>query len=454
MKHKKIRASILTGYLALGVIGLFNSLGQRGFLPGVIANPLTPAYKRTLIAGDGPGVAAPLRGVVEIKGDNYYYATASAQSSDQLMILSATDAKNPGVLMNITVINGIAEVKATFTGSGNLYALVTATLFERFAPTAADGLTSGVTKEFATVGGYLLLMTDSLNPISIASLEICFHCNGDNDAGFFFEPGVNAYTGARSLGSNIAMTHNGLSFTTNPTATTHNYSGETAVPPATRANSWYRWNGVTMRNYKLDGENRDYSATRFGNFFSSSFEVSVTAFVDPVVFYDADEWFCVAPWMSLSVQGDARTPRAYLQSYIGNDNYDPLTTVNTLHQPYWSGRFFTNYTYDAADAYPDDYIFQDPDTFTVIDDASTTLRAAYEAINLPFFNVTFQISGNTYKIFINGFWVYTDTILSTYTDEAFGIETFDLQAVNYGNADGSPKAGYAVTYSNPVVKTI
>ena len=108
----------------------------------------------------------------------------------------------------------------------------------------------------------------------------------------------------------------------------------------------------------------------------------------------------------------------------------------------------------CLDEYPDQYIFQNPDTVTVIDDPTTTLREAYEAINLPFFNVVFQISGNTYKIFINGFWVYTDTILTTYTDETFSLETFELQAVNYGYADGSPKAGYAVTYSNPVVKTI
>lgn len=454
MKRKKELGLLLISFLALGVIGLFHSLRDKDLSGGVGANPLAPAYSRILTASDGPGEGAPQRGMIAANDDSYYYSTASLQSNEKFIILSASDSKTPGVLMNTTVINGIAKVKATFSGSGNLYAIVTETLFERFTPVAGDLLTSGVAKEYATVGGYLMILTDSLTSIAIDSLEIHFFCNHDNDGAFFFEPGVNVYAGARSLGANVVVGHSGVSFKTNPTDTTNNYSGETAIPPATYPNAWYRWNGVTMRNYGGSLETPDYSTTRFGNFWSSSFEVSVTAFVDPSVFYDTSEWFCVAPWMSLSNSGSPRTSRTYLQTYIGNDNYDPLGNVNTLHEPYWAGRFFTNYTYDALDEYPDQYIFQDPDTVTVIDDPTTTLREAYEAINLPFFNVVFQISGNTYKIFINGFWVYTDTILATYTDETFSLETFELQAVNYGYADGSPKAGYAVTYSNPVVKTI
>ncbi len=449
MKNKKAIALILINVLALGVMGVLHSLRKNGLLGGVDANPLTPGYSRVLTAADGPGLGAAKRGTIVINDDTYYYSSASDQSNDKFVILQANDAKTPGVLMNTTVINGIAEVSATFSGAGNLYAIVTETLFERFTPIAADLLTSGVKKEFGTVGGYLLLMTDSLTPMAVNSVEICFHCNHDIDSKFFFEPGVNKHWGARSLGANVVIDHSQLSFKTNPTLTTNNYSGETAVPLAERPNAWYRWNGISMRNYSQIGDVRDYDTTRFGNFWSSSFAVSVTAFVDPNIFYNPDEWFCVAPWMSLTTPGSPRVNAGYLQTYIGNDNYDPIGTVNTLYKPYWSGRFITNYAWDGSN-----WAFQDPDTVTVVDDATMTLREAYEAINLPFFNVTYEISGNTYKVFINGFYVYTDTILETYTDETFALETFELQAVNYGNEDGSPKAGYNVTYSNPVIKTI
>jgi len=449
MKNKKAIALILINVLALGVMGVLHSLRKNGLLGGVDANPLSPAYTRTLTALDGPNGTMPMRGTIVAKDDTYYYSSASSQNDDSFLVLSASDAKNPGVFMNTTVINGIGEVRVTFSGSGNLYAIVSETLFERFTPSASDALTSGVKKEFATVGGYLLILNDSLSPITIESLEIYFHCAHDIDSKFYFEQGVNLYTGARSLGSNIVIGHDELSFKTNPTATTNNYAGETIVPPAERPNAWYRWNGVSMRNYGGTLETPNYTTTRFGEFYSSSFKISTTAFVDPSVFYDTDEWFCVAPWVSLSASGKPRTERHYLQSYIGNDNYDPLTTVNELYKPYFSGRFYTNYGYTGSA-----WEFQDPDTVTVVDDATMTLREAYEAINLPFFNVTYEISGNTYKVFINGFYVYTDTILETYTDETFALETFELQAVNYGNEDGSPKAGYNVTYSNPVIKTI
>lgn len=454
MKHKKERALILISFLLLGTFGLFYSLNKSGYLNRFKADPLSPAYTRTLTAIDGPGESGGPIGMFNTENDGYCYSTASAQKNDKFLVLSATDSTRPGVLMNLTVINGIAEVRSTFTGTGNLYAIVTDTLFERFTPTAADLLTSGVKKQLTNPGGFLLVLTDSLTPIEIESIEIGFHCNNDNDQNFFFEPGVNHYYGARSLATNIQIYHDGLSFTTNPTDITNNYSGETVVPPATRPNAWYRWNGISMRNYSLDGTTPNYTTTRFGEFYSSSFEISVTAIVDPGIFYNTDEWFCVAPWVSLSASNIDRTDpsnRMYLQTYIGNDNYDPIGTVNTLYKPYWAGRFITNYEWDAGS---NAWVFQDPDTVTVLDDPTTTLREAYEAVNLPIFNVTYQISGNIYKIFINGFWVYTNTLLETYTDETFSLETFELQAVNYGNPDGTAKAGHMVIYSNPIIRTI
>lgn len=85
-----------------------------------------------------------MRGTIVAKDDTYYYSSASSQNDDSFLVLSASDAKNPGVFMNTTVINGIGEVRVTFSGSGNLYAIVSETLFERFTPSASDALTSGV----------------------------------------------------------------------------------------------------------------------------------------------------------------------------------------------------------------------------------------------------------------------------------------------------------------------
>ena len=122
MKNKKAIALILINVLALGVMGVLHSLRKNGLLGGVDANPLSPAYTRTLTALDGPNGTMPMRGTIVAKDDTYYYSSASSQNDDSFLVLSASDAKNPGVFMNTTVINGIGEVRVTFSASGNLYA--------------------------------------------------------------------------------------------------------------------------------------------------------------------------------------------------------------------------------------------------------------------------------------------------------------------------------------------
>lgn len=79
MKHKKERALILISFLLLGTFGLFYSLNKSGYLNRFKADPLSPAYTRTLTAIDGPGESGGPIGMFNTENDGYYYSTASAQ---------------------------------------------------------------------------------------------------------------------------------------------------------------------------------------------------------------------------------------------------------------------------------------------------------------------------------------------------------------------------------------
>ena len=226
------------------------------------------------------------------------------------------------------------------------------------------------------------------------------------------------------------------------------------------------------RNYALVGESHDYSATPQGEFVDNVFEIVVSVMVDPTVFYNPSAWYCVAPWVALATSEHGVLPDVgnyvWMQSYIGNDNLDPIGGLNLLGRTdTYSGRFFTNF---AAGGGGYDYGFLNPDTATVIGDSETTLREAYETINLPFFNVRFFVYQNSYSVYINGFEVYHEENAfydaENYVDQEYCLESFELQAVNYGDgvdSDGegpdtiaSPlmPGGYGVAYTNPIVRAV
>ena len=467
MERKKIFVSLLIGILTIGAVIAYRTFGGRDSFFNVEAEKYL--YTSSLNAQGGPGSGASQSGMIDTDIVTCYYSTNSDLTNDSLLVLSATDAKMPGVFLNLTVINGLRSVNVEFSG-GTLYAIATETCFERFIPDSEDELTSEVTKTFSgEKNGYLLIMTNSLSDVTIDSVTIQYYCSNEVDADFVYAPGVNNVTGSRSWAQNVYLEHDAIRFQTNPTETTNNYSSGTY---AGHNNYWYRFNGVTPSNYALNGEVHDYTATPHGEFVSDCFEVIITVMVDPTVFYDPAAWYCVAPWVALATEEHAILPDAgnyvWMQSYIGNDNFDPIGGLNALGRTdTYEGRFFTNFA-SGGGGY--EWGFQDPDATTVIGDEETTLREAYEAINLPFFNVRFFVYRNSYTLFINGFKVYHEDdafyLAGNYTGQKYCLERFELQAVNYGDgvdSDGdgpdtiaSPRmpGGYGVAYTNPIVRQV
>ena len=479
MERKKIYTLFLTSVLTLGGIVVYNSLNKNGF--GRVGADL-PTYNRVFDESVGPTSANTNKnGFIPNINMSLYFISESTQSSEDFIRLKAKDTSTPAILMNFTVANGLRRVAVNYSGGdAPLYALYSATAFENFITTSADEIPTGedgLPSADPSNCGYFLLMTYSTTDIVIEDLKVYYYCQREIEGDFYYQGNwegtetLNHYTGARSAGNLFGYkpSQDGLQFMTNPTIDTNNYSiGQTG----THANpdAWYRWNGISMRNYEWDAtlEEKHYSATPKGKFVSNHFEVITTVMVDYDVFYNQDAWFHVCPWVGLATADHQILPDigrlAYMQSYIGNDHYDPIGGIKDRTDTY-RGRFFTNY---VAGEFPDSYGFADPDVATVIGDSETTLREAYEAINLPIFNVRFAVDGNSFDVYINGFHIYHEDEAfypaANYTDQEYCIETIEFHGINYGDgvdSDGegedtiaTPLPGYLVSYTNPLVREI
>lgn len=257
----------------------------------------------------------------------------------------------------------------------------------------------------------------------------------------------------------MTMPHDYLEFETNPNPYQNNYSkGKT--DQHNNVDSWYLWTGLNLRNDNKVGDDFNYGDVPFGNFLSNKFEVITSVMVEPRIFYDADGWYCAAPWVALNMEGEREAEPIYMQSYIGNDNYDPTGGLyNTDYTDSYAGRFYTKY---AAGGGGYSKGFHDPDVATVVG-IEMTLREAYEATNLPFFHVRFAVDGNSYSIYINAFEVqHEDNAFysGAYEGGKYFINNMALHGVNYGKKDGTAGTSaedydpYRLTYLNPIVREI
>lgn len=90
------------------------------------------------------------------------------------------------------------------------------------------------------------------------------------------------------------------------------------------------------------------------------------------------------------------------------------------------------------------------------------LKEAYEATNLPFFHVRFEVIENSYAVYINGFKVQEEInfFYETYNNEKYSLNNIALHGVNYGLEDGTAGTSestynpYRLTYLNPIVRDL
>ncbi|HZJ89941.1 MAG TPA: hypothetical protein VFD05_04675 [Bacilli bacterium] len=456
MKPKNMVAGFLLSLAALTLIVSNQTLSKEPFFQNLMAE--NNYYEVTLPSSDFmPLIEDEYSGVFSNGYIEFFYLSHDTAIMDEALSLKAKDHKTPGVFVNKTVINGLISVKVEFSG-GPLYAIATSSFYERYEYDAGDALTSGEVKTFSGDDlGYLLILSPTTAGAEVTEVKVKYSCAHETDQNFFYDPYVNRYTGARSWGVNREMNHDYIEFTTNPQPTNNNYSIGKTDEEQPYNDDWYRWNGVSLRNHRIVDDIWVYDGVPFGNFASNSFEVIISAIIEPSVFYDLDAWFQVAPWVALDEENPEQRSPLHLQTYIGNDNYDPLGGIKSRTDTY-RGRFYTTFS-SSGGGY--DWGFVDPDVATLVD-SEVTLREAYEATNLPFFNVRFEIIENSYAIYINGFKVHyvEDFMFNTYEGQKYIIDSIELQGVNYGLKDGSGGTSeseyepYRLTYFNPIVREI
>ena len=393
-----------------------------------------------------------------------------------------------GMIYNRSLINGLSSLKVSFSG-GHLYYQFTSFLMEDMEfYTGTNELTSGVSVSVNPDKGYFVIYTGGGDRVNIDSIDVGYSCQEELTATQIFDKNNNM-GGARSLAKRTTFNDGYVEIENNPLKTTNNYS---VGSDSKHQYTWYRWNGRYFDKSADLGTKFSFGMTVIGEY---------SRMVDP------NKYFHYAVWP----QFDYGNPddRPWVQTYIGNDNYEPLGRDNALHPEdaftydSYTGRFFGSYDYpdtyhvrnvttgkDVVDPnnvayhfytqaeaqafidnklsslYPDDefitrktkdYIFADPDN-TDIAGGGMTLRQAYDKYQLPFWYIRFDIHLNIDNdpecaIWINNMLVYRDTIFYEYdtvNTPDINIWTMPLHVVNYGiNAEGDPDESYTGTFTYP-----
>ena len=296
--------------------------------------------------------------------------------------------------------------------------------------------------------------------------------------------------GARSLAKKTTLEDSYVELENNPTVNTNNYSRGNHIS-ASHDDSWYRWNGRYF----------DKSAS-----LGTHFKFGMTVMGEYSRMVDASKNFHYAVWPQFDY-GNAND-RPWVQTYIGNDNFEPLGRSATLHPEEaltydsYEGRYFGAYDYktlfrikDSSNqvvkdnkgnpyhfyteaeaqnfidnvllpAHPEetytkgtyqDWVFADPDD-TNIAGGGYTLRSAYEKYELPFWFMIFDIyldADNDPKcdIYINGMLVYSDWIFDSYdtvNTPDINIWTMPMHVVNYGvDVSATPDESYKGIFTYP-----
>ena len=350
-----------------------------------------------------------------------------------------------GMVYNRSVINGFASLTVTFSG-GSLYYKLTDFLMEdmNFSDTSHP-LTSGTAVSVTGGKAYFVVYTQSTTPVAIESIDIEYECKGNIDGEMIYNKNTSLGY-ARSGSKRVTKEDSFIELENNPTLNTNNHStGYDTDPREENPNpdAWYRWNGRFFTDSGALGTDFTFGMTIVGN-------------ISQVL--DETDYFHYNVWPQFTYEGDSEEP--WVQTYIGNDNYEPLGKAGALHpsDPYvdesYTGRFFTNFGY-----YGGKWLFADPDEENIAD-GSMTFREAYEQYSLPFWFLKFHVYLNSDEgydawcdIEINGLKVYSTYIFENYdtvNKPSLRIKTMPMHVVNYGQDDSeSPAASYVGSFTYP-----
>ena len=355
-----------------------------------------------------------------------------------------------GMIYNRSVINGFQSLTVKFSG-GNLYYKFTDFLMEDMNfDSETSTLTSEVAVNVPSGKGYFVVFNKSTTPVAIESLEVEYLCNGNIDSSMIY----NRYTplgGARSVSKRYTQEDSFIELENNPTLNTNNHSTGNDVSSA-HQDAWYRWNGKYFTASGGLGTDFKFGMTIVGN-------------ISQVL--DQTDYFHYNVWPQFTYEGDTEQP--WVQTYIGNDNYEPLGKNHDFRptDPYiqesYTGRFFTNYDwYNSSweidyDDTTGKWTFGDPDVCK-IPDGSMTFREAYEQYSLPFWYLQFHVyldadNDAWCDISINGNLLYSSSIFEHYdtvNTPSISIKTLPMHLINYGeDYSENPRASYVGSFTYP-----
>lgn len=407
------------------------------------------------------GYGANAEGFCTIAKQSHDLTTHTGVKSDEFTF--------EGMVYNRSVINGFTSLTVTFSG-GSLYYKLTDFLMEdmNFSDTSHP-LTSGT--EVSVNGGeaYFVVYTQSTTPVAIESIDIEYECNGNIDGEMIYNKNT-SLGGARSVSKRFTKEDSFIELENNPTLNTNNHStGYDTDPKEAHDNpdeahpdAWFRWNGRFFTDSGVLGTEFTFGMTIIGN-------------ISQVL--DETDYFHYAVWPQFSygaTKWDAKKEKyvpydeQWIQTYIGNDNYEPL---GKDHAPYpddytdytYTGRFYGKYDsydenwnvdYSLGD---EGWKFADPDQVKIAG-GGKTLREAYKEHPLPFWYLEFHVyldEDNDPKcdISINGRLIYSEWIFYDYdkvNKPSIYITTFPMHLINYGQDDSElPRGSYVGTFTYP-----
>ena len=391
-----------------------------------------------------------------------------------------------GMAYNRSLIGNLEKIRVDFSG-GDLQYVFTEFLMEdmNFDSKTGNKFESGKPVDVPEDKCYFVIYTKNTTPVKIDSLKLKLRENSTfDDHQIYNLTSETELGGARSVSKKYTITDSYVEMESNPQSHTNNHSkgthyicdrekggcghyyvSETPITECTHCHventiktlnksTWYRWNGQYLPESEDLGTEFTFGMTIAGEF---------SRMVDETKFFHYNVW------PQFSYGSTKKDEDVWVQTYIGNDNYEPLGKDNALNpsDPYvnesYAGRFFGNYDWYNAQGIVDysdpsgAWKFGDPD-LCKIPDGSKTLREAYKAYNLPFWFIKFHVylgEGDepTADIFINGTKVYSLEIFEEYDTVAkpsLHIKTLPMHMVNYGiDLDGPPGDSYTGTLTLP-----